>query len=231
MVGFTKEQLISDIILRVTKGKPSDDLELEPRQVAFWIDQILPALQKQVLDKRIAEGSTIGADYIKVEDCIDAKAKLLDCLECQDNIYFDLKCHPADLHRDLGVIRVVTMDGSWVDKATLLEIDTLRNMRFSKPSLKNLKYTRVKNRIFVHGMDVDTMHLAQFMVSYVPSQTVSDLADDETIYVGDDILEMLAAKLESIARRQLYISDIDESNNGRQDLASMPQRSTAELNL
>lgn len=218
MVTFTKDQLVSDIILRVTKGKPSDDLELEPRQVEFWIDQLLPALQKQLLDKKIADGSGIDPSYICVEDCLDAKVKILDCKDCQDNIYIDLKSCPADLYRDLGVIRVVTMDGSWVDKVSLLEIDSLRNLKFSKPSLKNLKYHRVKSRLYIHGMNVDTAHLAQFMVSYVPLQSVQELDSDSPIYVGDELLILLSEELEKIARRQVYQSDEDLANNGKQDL-------------
>jgi hypothetical protein len=218
MVTFTKEQLVSDIILRVTGGKPSDDLELEPRQVEFWIDQLMPALQKQLLDKKFAEGGMIDASYIKIEDCLDAKIKLLDCIDCQDNIYIDLGCHPIDLHRDLGVIRVVTMDGSWVDKVNLMELDSLRNLKFSRPSLKNLKYHRVRNRLYIHGLTNDTIHLAQFMVAYVPSQSVQELEQDAQVYVGDELLALLATALEEIARRQVYQSDMDMSNNGQQDL-------------
>jgi hypothetical protein len=218
MVQFTKEQLVSDIILRITKGKPSDDLELEPRQIEFWIDMVLPTLQKQLLDKKIAEGSTISPDYICVEDCIYPKIKDQNCRECKDNIYLDLKCTPADLYRDLGVIRVVTMDGAWVDKVSLLEIDTLYNLKFSKPSLKNLKYHRVKNKLYIHGLTKDTIHLAQFMVSYIPVVSVSDLDQDEPVYVGDELLDLLANELENKARRQVYQSDIDEQNNAQQDL-------------
>lgn len=218
MVTFTKEQLVSDIILRITKGKPSDDLELEHGQVEFWIDQLLPALTKEILDTKIANNLGIDSSYIKIEDCLDAKVKILDCKDCQDNVYIDLKCTPADLFRDRGVIRVVTMDGSWVDKVSLMEIDSLRNLKFSKPSLKNLKYHRVKDRLYIHGMTEDTLHLAQFMVSYVPTQSLTDMEPDEPVYVGDEVLPRLAEELEKIARRQMYQSDIDEANNARQDL-------------
>jgi len=218
MVTFTKEQLVSDIILRITKGKPSDDLELEPKQIEFWIDQLLPALQKQLLDKKLSEGGQIDPSYICSEDCLEAKVKILDCKDCQDNVYVDLKYCPADLYRDLGVLRVVTMDGSWVDKVSLLELDSLRNLRFSKPSLKNLKYHRIKDRLYIHGLSEDTLNLAQFMVFYVPSLHVSDLEPEDNVYVGDELLVLLATELENMARRQVYQSDMDSSNNGQQDL-------------
>lgn len=218
MASFTKDMLISDIILRISKGKPSDDLELEPKQVAFWIDQWLPFLVTDMLNKRIEAGVGIDPNYIKVETCEEPSIILLDCRDCQDNIYFTLCETPVSLLRDRGVIRVATEDGMWVDKISLEELDDLKNLRFSKPSLKNVKYHRVKDKLYFHGITQDTMHLFKFNVSYIPSQVVSDLDDDDVVYLGDDILPILAEKLEEMARRQVYQSDIDESNNGQQDL-------------
>jgi len=218
MASFTKEMLISDIILRVTKGKPSDDLELEPTQVAFWIDQILPALIKATLDKKLDAKLGIDPDYFKIESCIKPKIKISNCRDCQDNIYIQLECSPINLIRDLGVARVVTEDGVQLDKMSIHEIDNLRNLRFSKPSLTNIKYHRIKNNLYIYGVTEDTMHLVEFNAIYVPSQTIYDLNDDDSVFIGDEILPLLAEELEAIARRQLYQSGIDEENNGKQDL-------------
>lgn len=218
MANFTKEQLISDIILRITRGKPSDDQELEPRQVAFWIDQWLPSLVADMLNKKLEAGMGIDPNYIKVETCEEPSIILLDCRDCQDNIYFTLCETPVSLVRDRGVIRVATEDGMWVDKISLEELDDLKNLRFSKPSTKNVKYHRVKNKLYFHGITQDTMHLFKFTISYIPSQVLADLDDDDIVYVGDDILPILAEKLEEIARRQTYQSDEDQENNAKQDL-------------
>jgi len=79
MASFTKEMLVSDIILRISKGKPSDDQELEPRQVAFWIDQWLPFLVTDLLNKRVSMGLGIDPNYIKIEECAEPSIILLDC--------------------------------------------------------------------------------------------------------------------------------------------------------
>lgn len=218
MANWTKEQLISDIILRVTKGKPSDDLELEPRQVAFWIDQFLGALIQETLNAKILQGMGIDPSYIKTEDCVAPKIKKLDCRDCQDNVYIDLCFEPLSLFRDRGVIRVATEDGDWVDKVSLTELDNLRKLRFSRPSLKNIKYHRVKQTLYIHGLSQDTYHLAKFNISYVPVQKLADLKDTDPIFTSDEILPILAEKVEALARRQMYEGFEDLENDGQQDL-------------
>ena len=218
-MAFTKDALVSDIILRVTKGNPSDDLELEPKQVAFWIDMVLAAVVKDFLDKKLINGLGIDPDYIKTEECIDARLKRTDCSDCQNNVYFSLCDEPMNLLRDRGVIRVVTSEGSWVDKTTLFEIDDLNKLKHSKPSLKNLKYHREKDTIYIHGMNINTYLLTQFHVSYVPKiKLMEELSNEDPIYVGEDVLPLIAEQVEQIARRQLYQSAEDIRNNGSQDL-------------
>lgn len=218
MASFTKHQLISDIILRITKSKPSDDLEIEPTQIAFWIDQLLPSMVQQVLNNKLINGGTIDPAYICVEECVSPSLKLKDCVDCQNNVYICLKNVPLELYRDKGVIRVADEDGQWADKVTLEELDNLRQLRFSKPSLKNIKYHRVKGTLYFHGITSNTYHLFNFNIAYVPSQNVSALSDSDVVYVGDDILAPLADALEARLRRQMYQSDEDLENNGKQDL-------------
>ena len=218
MASFTKNMLVSDIILRISKGKPSDDLELEPKQVAFWIDQLMPALIKNSLDTKISNGLGIDPDYIKVEECVEPKIKLLDCKDCQDNVYVDL-CHtPISLLRDRGVLRVATEDGISVDKIRIEDIEDLKRLKFARPSVKNVKYYRVKNRLYFIGITNDTIGLFKFTINYIPNQNLIEIADDTPIYVGDDILPLLAEGVEAIARRQVYQSNTDQENNAKQDL-------------
>ena len=209
----TKSQLISDIILRITKGKPSDDLELEGRQVAFWIDLVLGALVKETLDAQLKDKSgTIDPTFIKIEH--DVYPKLKDT----STIYIDLCDEPINLWRDGGVIRVATMDGDWVDKMKMEEIDDMFKLKHSKPSLKNIKYTRVKERLYLYGLTPDTIQLATFYIAYVPKIKLLDEMDDsDTIDVPEDMLVKVAEEVEKIARRQAQ-SPEDLANNSQQNL-------------
>lgn len=214
----TKTQLVSDIILRITQGKPSDDLELEPKQVAFWIDMVLPDLMKETLDQKlISKGGFIDPSYICWEKDIALNVKQL--AGTRSDFYIDLCHEPINLYRDRAVVRVSTADGDWVDKMKMEEIDNLQMLRFSKPSLKNIKYTRVKKRLYFFGVTTNTYFLPTFDIAYVPSPSLlDDMADDDNVFIGEDILPRLAEEVEKIARRQVYQSDIDEENNAQQAL-------------
>lgn len=217
---MTKNQLVSDIILRLTQGKPSDDLELEPRQVAFWIDMVLGALIKLDLEEALAKKKGLGMidpSYICWDKEIPVRVDYIN--DTRSDFYFDLNHCPINLTRDAGVIRISTKDGDWVDKMNMLEIDNLNKLRFSSPSLGNLKYTRVKERIHIFGVTTDTYHLVTLDVAYIPTpDLLEDMGYDDEVFVGEDILPKLAEEVEKIARRQIYQSGIDEENDGQQDL-------------
>lgn len=217
----TKQQLIDDIILRVSKGKPSDDIELEPKQVAFWIDMILNSLVKQTLDAKIKKGDdSIDPAYICYERLVPLKEGSQDY---NGRFYISLCDQPINLYRDRGVIRVATEpteteQGAGVDKMKMEEIDNLRALKHAKPSLKNLKYHRVKEKLYFYGLTEDTYQLVTFLVAYVPTtKALEDLEDTDTIYVADDILPLIAEEVEKIARRQEQ-SDEDLANDSQQDL-------------
>lgn len=209
----TKSQLISDIILRITRGKPSDDLELEPKQVAFWIDLVLGGIVKEMLDTQLKDKSaTIAPAYIKIERDVPAK------ITATNVIYIDLCDEPMNLYRDGGVIRVATEDGDWVDKLVMSDIDDIVKLKHSKPSLKNIKYTRVKERVYLFGLTSDTLHLPTFYIAYVPKiNLLEDLDDTDDISVSDDILARVAEEVEKIARRQMQ-SPEDDSNEALQNM-------------
>lgn len=215
---MTKGQLVSDIILRITKGKPSDDLELEPKQVAFWLDMFMGAMIKDNLDKKLIDKKAfIEPGYICWEKDIDLKIKNL--LSDRYEFYIDLCRAPMNLYRDGAVIRVNTTDGDWVDKMKMEEIDNLNNLRWSRPSLKNIKYTRVKSRLYFYGVDFDTYLFVKFDIAYVPKNDLLEtLDDDDEVFVGEDLLPAIAEEVEKLARRQTYQSGEDLENNAVQNL-------------
>ena len=216
---MTKEMLVSDIILRVTRGKPSDDLELEPQQVAYWIDLVIGDIIKTSLEKALARGDTISPIYIQHEECLNPKLKDSNCLECHNNIFVDLCKSPISLSDDRGILRVTTQDGEPINKTSIEELDVINKLTFSKPTLKNLVFHRERDKLFIHGVDHRSYALIQVNVWYIPSpQLLEALGDDDEVNVSEDILGAVADAVEAIARRQLYQSAEDEENDGEQDM-------------
>ncbi len=220
---MTKQQLRDDLILRITKGKPSDDLELEKGQVEFWIDSVLNALVVDSLNAKLKDkgDNSIDPVYICYERLVPIRQ---NSQVYANNFYVDLCDEPLNLYRDRGVIRVATEPtatepGQGVDKMKMEEIDDLRNLKYSRPSLKNLKYHRVKKRLWFHGLTADTFNLVTFLIAFVPKlKALEDLKDTDSIPVSDDLIPQIAEEVEKIARRQVYQSDEDDSNNSEQDL-------------
>lgn len=215
----TKSAIISDIILRITKGKPSDDLELEPKQVAYWIDMVLGSVVQDKLNKQLEQGKGIESIYLKKENCIKAAIKNLECRDCQNNVYIELEQDVLSLFRDRGLVLVGTEDGDTVEQTKWGDIFRINKLKFSRPSLKNIQYTRDGCRLYLHGLNRDTYIIPQFMVVYVPKiQLLSELKDADEVNVTDDVLEFVSDEVEKLARRQMYQSDSDEENDSQQDI-------------
>lgn len=209
---MTKKMLISDVILRISAGKPSDDLELEPRQVAFWIDQVLNALVKKTLDERIQKGNGVDPVYL----CPEYNKQVNVSQNNGTNFfYIDLDHEPMNLHRDGGIARVANNDGlNVVNKVKIEELDNLVNLKMSKPSIKNIKYSRIKNRLYIYGLDSNTYQINTFDIVYVPmTKALEELKDNDLIYVGEDLIPIIAEAVTQIAKDELFNSFDDLDND------------------
>lgn len=216
---MTKGEIISDIILRVTRGKPSDDLELEPDQVSHWVDLVLGNVVKQSIENSLKNGGTVNPVYIRKEECLSPKLKNSNCLDCQNNIFVELCDQPIGLLNDRGILRVTTQEGRQIDRCSVEELDVINNLTFSKPSLTNLIFHREKDKLFIHGVDHRSYQMIQLNVWYIPEVELLDgLDDDDDVGVDTDILGIVAEEVEKIARRQVYQSIDDEENDAEQDM-------------
>lgn len=219
---MTKHQLISDVILRISAGKPSDDLELEKKQVAFWIDQVLNALVKKTLDERIMKGNGVDPIYLYSEM---NKSVNLSQNNNTNVFYIDLDFEPMNLHRDGGVARVANNDGlNLVNKIRIEDLDTLSQLKMSKPSLKNIKYSRIKERIYLYGLTIDTYDYNKFDIVYVPmTKALEQLKDNDIIYVGEDLTPIIAEAVIQMAKDELFNSFDDLDNDAVEAPVIPPQ--------
>ena len=216
---MTKSQLISDIILRITKGKPSDDLELEPRQVAFWLTLVRDALVKEYLDRKGEAGLQPDDFFVKKE----AYKQLLveqypDIDDENERMYINLSCSPLEIYGDRGVVRVATSEGSWVKKAKLSTIDFIKNMEFSAPSVKNLVYYRDgQKKVIIDGVPQSMKDSVSIYVWYVPRIDIEQLDDDDDVIIPNELIGIVQDEVEKIARRQMF-GFADTENDGKDGL-------------
>jgi hypothetical protein len=219
---MTKSQLISDIILRVTKGKPADDLELEPKQVAFWIKLVLDAMVSEKINEDLGNNLRVPDFYVVREACKYISKEDLDCVDDdKDRLYVKTSKPVFELLGDRGVIRVKTSEGSTVHKATLSSIDFVEHMEFAKPSQSNLVYYRDgQQKLVIAGIPASMQELVDIIVWYVPDTDIECFGDDEELPIEGELLEELLTRVEMIARRQMFgVADIE--NDGEDDLPNV----------
>ncbi len=218
----TKNQLVSDIILRIYKGKPSDDGELEPKQVAFWISMVLEGMVKDNLDALVESGQYIPDFYVIKETCRQIQEEAYDCIEEDDErLYIDLRKPVYEIQGDRGIIRIITNEGTAVNKARLSTIDDVSNMEFSKPTIRNLVYYRDgKRRVIVLGIPRELKNVVELIVWYVPHTDIECFDDDDELPISPELIEEIQLRVEDLARRQMY-GTADIENDGQDDLPNI----------
>ena len=214
---MTKKQLVDDIILRVTKGAPSDDLELEPRQIAFWFDLVAKTLVPDYLNTLIKDGDTIDPFYIEIEDNKVGVVENVAMLDIgDDRVYITVTKPVMPLIHDAGVIRIITEEGTVVNNAPIEHLDTLNKLTFGKPSRENLLYSRINDRLYIHGFKPQHIAILKFSVTYIPTIDISSLADGDTVKITDSIVSILSEAVEKMALKELSVIP-DEENDAQDD--------------
>lgn len=216
----TKAELISDIILRVTKGKPSDDLELEPRQVEFWIDSVINELLADYIKDRTSKNKSIDEGLLKKETSKPILEEQLNYINPDITELYILSEDPI-LETDSGsaIVRVITSDGMHVHKTKVQDIDTVEHMEFSKSSEQNLLYYRDGDcKIIIRGIPEEMVGIIELAIWYVPKQDLSCMNDSESVRLPLELIPELSDRVAELALRQMYGTIDDVENNGDQDL-------------
>jgi len=216
---MNKSQLVSDIILRLTKGKPADDLELEPSQVEFWINLALDEMVKEELDGLLEVGDRIPEFFVVREACKFINQEDLECIDdVYDRLYITLSKPVFNLFGDKAVVRVKASDGSIVRKSRLSTVDFLENIEFAKPASNNLVYYRDgKKKLVLKGVPVSMKDTISIIVWYVPQVELECFGPEEDLPIPADMINRLQERVEEIARRQMSGFG-DVTNDGFDDL-------------
>lgn len=222
---MNKLQLVSDIMLKLQKGKPSDDFELDESQIAFWITTERDGLIKEYLEDRVKNGLTVDDYFVIQESCKPLNNETDPCIDDDsERIYVRLKKQPLDIFGDKGIVLMKTNEGSYIYKARLSTINIINNLQFAKPSTKNLVYYRDgQTKIVIEGIPKSLEAIVEILVWYVPKEDVECLADTDEVSVPNELLPILLERVEAIARRQMFGVQPDLDNNGKDDTTANGQ--------
>ncbi len=211
-----KNRLIDDVFLAATQGSPSDDSEISKEQIAYWATQVRNQLVKSEIEVELKSGRRVPPIYISREDCEPLAIEDLECqADCDDSVYIDLDFDVLDLMDDGGLVRVVTDEQEQVKIISVDILDTIRSLRFAKPSMTNPACYRVGSRIFVEGVKHPEVPFNFLSVYYVKKQDVQALSDTDEVICSDLIAPVLIQTLSEMLKNQMYGSAPDPNNDGQ----------------
>lgn len=214
----TKGELISDIELRLSGGKPSDDFEIERPQIGHWLDVTRDGLVKTMLDIQINKYGTVDDYYIVREVCNLAVEEAIDCVDEEyEKMSFTLVHTPMSLRKNMGIVKIVTDEYNLVYPSNVIDINMVSDLPFSKPADDNLVYYSEKNKITVEGLNKNDISDPTFIVYYIPQYNNADIAETDEFLITDDLLGILLDEVEVIGRRELGIPQ-DIENNGQDNV-------------
>lgn len=207
----TKQQIIDDVILELTQGQPSDDLELENEQVAYWIQVHLNQVVANELNQKLAKGEMFPSIYIVKEGCELATETTT---YGDDRAYVTLASEVLNVNKGMGIIQVWDEDDEEINKADIQSVSLFKHMRFAKPSVKNPLYSHEGNKIYFPGLAPVDVPFSQVNVWYVPKQDILNEDDDYEVLISDLSLPILIDLAVERGKRQLYGTTADDKNDG-----------------
>lgn len=211
----TKSKYISDIELRLTKGNPSDDLELERRQIAHWLDIVRDELTAGELTKGSTSPENIDPYLLDVEEFVGVTEET-PTIGAVDKQFVTLTNSPLRLFKDRGIVKVLGDDNVVINKTFPIQLGVINSLRHSAPSTENMLHYRIGNKLYILGMDSALILDYGIYVYYVRSYSLSPVGEDDEFKVPPDLVPLMLDEVEAIARRQMQQTDEDIINDGVQ---------------
>lgn len=208
-------QLVDQIELMVYEGKPSDDVTLERAQIADLLSFYRDQLVKEHLDNLIKAGKGLESYYFEHFNSAQAQEESVAGVDDDDErLYITLPKQPMSLLNDRGVVKVTTNEGFIVLRSRLENIETIKNLRYAKPSPANMVWYRDNKTIVIEGLFWKNKDSATFETVYIPTYTSQHLTEADEFKISDEFLPILLTQVEDVAKRQIYGSQSDDNNDG-----------------
>ncbi len=204
-----KGDIISDIELRLTRGKPSDDFETDRRQIAFWMD----AIRGQLLSNWIEKYDDIPPQALTHFDCKVAIAATPTCVVGTCYTKHSITISPVlQLKEDKGVYRVALQGGKEIDRyRTSAEQDILKHIRLARPTDSHPAWYRINDKVFLLG----TLPNANVQLDLVLSDTTT-VTDTSDYPIPDELTNILIEEAVKKGMQQISQGVLDLTNDGKQ---------------
>lgn len=202
---MTKEQLISDLELRLTAGKPSDDVEIPRPLLATWLDQA----RATVIQAESKQTGEISPSCYTMLQCQSVALETPQCVygDCFVNVYLTIPT-PLSLPHERG-IQVSFTNGRTVHKMLAPQTWAIwKNLKYGKPEIG---WYRVGDKLYIYGQKIN--HNYTFTVNLVLANTQT-IEDTDTYPIPEHLIPLILQSAEEIGLRMLQ-GQSDINNDGK----------------
>lgn len=216
-MATTKNQIISDVELRLTKGKPSDDMSVRRNQISYWIDLVRDQIVSETIEQGIAEDRSINPYYIEKDSCLVPVKEADDCVDCEEGkrrFYITLTRDVMPLIEGRGIVRVIDSDGRTLPVTTFHQLEMFRNLMFAQPTRKNQMCYREGRNIYIEKIGEKDLQYFEYDVFYIPLAEGSGVGEDVTYPLEDDLIPVLTDKVVEMGLMQMKLGTADLENDG-----------------
>lgn len=183
---MTIKEARSEVILRLYKGKASDDIQIDDRQVDSWLSRHKNTL---LVDWIKRNGMDVPAVAAKRFDCIAAKIETPICVSkgCYSRFYLELPTPVVQLRDDLGIHRMFTQAGEEYFRFNAGAETILKHLKYSAPSNDRPAWFRIENKLYLIGDGLDGR---LFFMDLIPSG-LEDYDEDDNFPLPGGLLSAM----------------------------------------
>ena len=202
-----KGDLISDLELRLSAAKPSDDDSVNRRQISDWIDLARDNYYASIIESRNFDRSLIH------------KEEELPVLQKENThnptqYYVDLEFLPLHNKVNRGIIMVNTDSGNTVYEEDFEHMKELSNLLFSNPKSTNLAYYQEGNRIYFEGFTSLSYTENKINVYYIPSEVDREASETDNYFLSPSDKDFVIKMAFEIGMQEMAQGDGDTENDG-----------------
>ncbi len=176
----------AEILLRLYKGKPSDDIQIGDRQLSLWLSKHKNAL---LVDHIRKNGGDVPASSAKRYECNAVKIETPVCVTegCYSHYYLDLPVPVLSLNNDTGIHRMLTQAGEEYLRFHAGAQNILKHLKYSAPSNDRPGWFRIEDKIYLIG---DGLEGRLFAMDLVVSD-ISNYDDNDTFPLPSGLMAVL----------------------------------------
>lgn len=201
-----KGDLISDLELRLSSSKPSDDSDISRLQLSDWIDMARDSYYASTLNQNFDRDLVFKEEELSIQ--------LEDNAENEDRYYVALSHLPLNNPLHNGIIKVSTDSGNTVYEERFENIQELKNLFFAKPSATNLVYWLEGKRIYIEGLTALSYTQNKINLHYIPSEVDRAAAETDEYLLSPADKDLILKIAFEIGMNQFGLDFEDNENDG-----------------